>query len=269
MMQKTYEIKPIALARTDYKQKFVIPRQSGLVENIGAIEFLSPFVREELVLGLDEFSYIWVIFGFHENLDAKIGNKTLVNPPKYPQDKKVGVYASRSPHRPNNLGLSLAKLLEIQTSATQVLLKVEGLDLLDKTPIFDIKPYLPNFESKPDAKAYAPSLNADSNKEFQLIFSAESLSFLEKKSALEGKKAADYLKKIIVQSLSLDPRPKQDIDNFSKIYTATIADSDIKFCFRKNSNNLYTNIHKNKKSAEVSIKSVFIEVLSIEKISTK
>lgn len=263
-MQKSYEIHPIALARTDYSQKFAIPRQSGLVDNIGIIEFLSPYIRMELISGLEEFTHLWVIFGFHKNLDAKIGNKTLVNPPKYPQDKKVGIFASRSPHRPNNLGLSLVKLLETQASASQVLLKVEGLDLLDKTPIFDIKPYLPNFESKPNAKAYTPSLNADSTKKFQVFFSDESSIFLQKKSIKEGTKAADYLKKIIMQSLSLDPRTKQDINNIAKTYFATIADCEIKFCFKKNPHRPNKKTYRRSTNKAITTEYIFIEVISIK-----
>lgn len=274
-MQESYNIAPIAIARTDYSQKFAIPRQSGLVENIGYIELLSPYARYEAVSGLEDFSHIWLIFGFHKNIDEKLTNKTLVNPPKYPDDKKVGIFASRSPHRPNHLGLSLVKLLEIQTSANQVLLKVEGIDLLDKTPIFDIKPYLPKLEIRADAKAYGVCPNSKNNRVFAVEFSEQPLTFLQEKSIKDGKEARDYLEKVISQSLHLDPRPKQEQDNYTKTYSAQIANCDIKFCFRERKTSEQTQKKLDEKtenktdgktyiSTQTNENPIFIEVVSIK-----
>lgn len=268
-MQKSYKIEPIAIAKTDYIQKFAIPRQSGLVENVGYIELLSPYSRDEVIEGLDEFSHIWLIFGFHKNIQGKTINKTLVSPPKYPKDKKVGIFASRSPHRPNGLGLSLVKLLEIELSASRILLKVEGLDLLDQTPIFDIKPYLPKFESKPEAKAYGVCPNSKNDKVFSVRFSKKSQDFLNEIEETSGIKAKNYLEKVISQSLSLDPRPKQEMQDFSKNYFATIANCQISFCFKKMQdlkNQEFEAEQKNHENKNQQDKFRYIEIISIAKI---
>ena len=144
-------IKPIAHIKTDFSQKFGIPRQSGIVgELFGEIIFEKDFRDPEALRGIEEFSHLWLIFDFSKNHTGKF-NPT-VRPPRLGGNKRVGVFATRSPFRPNNLGLSCVKLEKInKTENSGITLIVSGIDLLDGTPIYDIKPYIPYCDLKPDA----------------------------------------------------------------------------------------------------------------------
>jgi tRNA-Thr(GGU) m(6)t(6)A37 methyltransferase TsaA len=145
------EIKPVAYIRTDFQDKFGIPRQSGRVPTLlGRIVFEPSYRSPEAIRGIEEFSHLWLIFGFSA---AKRGRRALtVRPPRLGGNKRVGVFATRSPYRPNSLGLSLVRLERIEESEGEgAVLVVSGVDLLDGTPIYDIKPYLPYADAKPDA----------------------------------------------------------------------------------------------------------------------
>ena len=146
------EIKPIAHIKTDFKEKFGIPRQSGIVEEIkGKIIFEKEFRNSDALRGIVEYSYLWIIFDFSEN--HRDTWSPTVRPPRLGGNTRVGVFATRSPFRPNNLGLSCVKLVEIKKDKNLGdILIVSGVDLLDNTPIFDIKPYIPYCDCKPDAK---------------------------------------------------------------------------------------------------------------------
>lgn len=144
-------LRPIALLRTPFPEKFGIPRQSGLVpEAEGRVEFLPEFDREEFVRGIEAFSHLWLITHFHHN-PAWTGAAT-VRPPRLGGNERVGLFASRSPNRPNPLSLSLVRLLGIDASPG-LSLRVAGVDAVDGTPVFDVKPYLPWCEAPPDARA--------------------------------------------------------------------------------------------------------------------
>ena len=132
----------IATAHTCYRTKFGIPRQSGLVdEGKGYLELLPPYNQPNTVRGLEEFSHIWVLFVFSENL--RDGWKATVRPPRLGGDKRLGVFATRSPFRPAPIGLSAMKLDNIEIRPRgRILLHVSGVDLLDGTPVLDIKPYI-------------------------------------------------------------------------------------------------------------------------------
>jgi len=145
-----YPLEPIALIHTPFKEKFSTPRQPGLTPSIHAqIDFYPGFATPEAVRGLEGFSHLWLIFLFHQNWQK--GWKPTVRPPRLGGNQRVGVYASRSPFRPNPIGLSAVKLLDIIIAKGQVSLQVEGVDLIDATPILDIKPYIPYGDSIPDA----------------------------------------------------------------------------------------------------------------------
>ena len=146
----TYTIVPIATARSPYKQKFGVARQPGLVPAAEVCIELNPEFTADSVRGLEYFDYVWVSFIFHGVLDE--GWAQMVRPPRLGGKQKMGVFATRSPHRPNHLGLSLLKLERIETGKP-VRLYCSGADLLDGTPIIDIKPYIPFVESKPDASS--------------------------------------------------------------------------------------------------------------------
>ncbi len=144
-------LRPVAVLRTPFMEKFGVPRQSGLVpEAEGRVEFAPEFAREEFVRGLEAFSHVWLITQFHGN-PAWAGTAT-VRPPRLGGNERVGVFASRSPNRPNGLGLSLVRLLAIETVPT-VALRVAAIDAVDGTPVFDVKPYLPWCEAPADARA--------------------------------------------------------------------------------------------------------------------
>jgi len=145
-------VEPIAYIITDYKEKFGIPRQSGRAENsLGKIVFLPKFRSPDAIRNIEEFDYLWLIFDFSESHIEKF--RPTVRPPRLGGNVKTGVFASRSPYRPNSLGLSSVKLLGVEKDDKfGFTLLVEGADLLDGTPIFDIKPYIPFSDSHEGAK---------------------------------------------------------------------------------------------------------------------
>ncbi len=146
-MDNVKEITPVAVFRSPFPSKFGIPRQSGVVEEIeGIISFLPEFAREEALRGLEDFEYVWILWGFSGN-DGKWS--LTVRPPRLGGNRSVGVFASRSPFRPNGLGLSSARIVKIENNG----IVVSGADLMDGTPIYDIKPYIPYTDSHPDAHA--------------------------------------------------------------------------------------------------------------------
>ena len=122
----------------NYVDKFGIPRQSGMVNNTSKIIFEKPYAKVEAVLGLDEYSHVWLLWGFDKlNSDS---TSLTVRPPKLGGNKKVGVFATRSPYRPNNIGLSVVRLVKVDIQNNCPILYVEGADILNGTPIYDIKP---------------------------------------------------------------------------------------------------------------------------------
>ena len=141
-------LRPIAILRTPFPEKFGVPRQSGLVPSAeGRVEFAPEFAAPEFTRGLEAFSHVWLITGFHHN--PPWTGSAVVRPPRLGGNDRVGVFASRSPNRPNPLGLSLVRLLGIEPGA----LRVAGVDAVDGTPVYDAKPYLPWCEAVPEAAA--------------------------------------------------------------------------------------------------------------------
>ena len=143
-------IEPIAYIETDFKEKFGIPRLSGRVETYGKIVFLPKYRDREALRGIEEFSHLWLIFDFSEA--HREGFSPTVRPPRLGGNTRVGVFATRSPFRPNSMGLSSVRLIGIEETADNgACLIVSGADLLDKTPIYDVKPYVPHSDCHPDA----------------------------------------------------------------------------------------------------------------------
>lgn len=144
-------MKNIACIHTDFPEKFGIPRQSGLVDELkGQIVFEPEYRNPEAVRGLDQFSHIWLLWQFSES--KKDGWSATVKPPRLGGRKRVGVFASRSPYRPNGIGLSCVRLERIElTEKSGPVLYVAGIDLMDGTPIYDIKPYIPMSDCHPEA----------------------------------------------------------------------------------------------------------------------
>lgn len=145
-------IEPIAYFHSPFHSKFGIPKQSGLVEELeGSIVFCPEYRNADALRGLDEFDYLWLIWGFSANKHA--ATSLVVRPPLLGGNEKMGVFATRSPFRPNALGLSSVRISRIETDTTRgSVITVVGADLMDGTPIYDIKPYIPYADSHPEAK---------------------------------------------------------------------------------------------------------------------
>ena len=208
------EIKPIAYIHTDFNEKFGIPRQSGRVpELLGKIGFTPEFNNPESIRGLEEFSHIWLIFGFSE-AEYKEGTMT-VRPPRLGGNTRVGIFASRSPYRPNSLGLSCVKIEKIEQGE----ILVSGVDILDGTPIYDIKPYIPYSDCIKDAKgSFAEEMKGHS---LEVEFPPELLE-----------KIPQEKQRALIACLADDPRPSYQEDG--RIYSMAYADYDVHFTVEDN-----------------------------------
>ena len=213
------ELKIIARIHTDFKTKFGVPRQSGLVNELtGRIIFEPEYRNADALRGLEGFSHIWLLWDFSEAHRKNEGWSPTVRPPRLGGNKRMGVWATRSPFRPNNIGLSSVRLIGIlPNTAEGPVLEVSGADLMDGTPIYDIKPYLPFTDSHPEATGgFAQEQNeAIKPLQVQLSESLEQSLPLEKLNALKGVLAAD-------------PRPHYQNDP-DRIYAMEFADMEIKF----------------------------------------
>ncbi len=144
------ELKKIATIKTGFSQKFGVPRQSGLVDEVGKIVFEPEYRNPNFIEGITDYDYLWLIWEFSKNKPLE-GAK--VRPPRLGGEKHMGVFATRAPFRPNNLGLSSVKLLNVEMDEKLgPLVYVQGVDMLDGTPIYDIKPYIPYADSHPMAR---------------------------------------------------------------------------------------------------------------------
>lgn len=202
-----YEVVPVARLRTPFATKFGVPRQSGLLpEAEGLVEFLPRFSAGEFLRGLEGFSHVWLITWFHQN-EGWTGAST-VRPPRLGGNARVGVFASRSPNRPNPVGLSLVRIVELDTK--EALLRVAGVDAVDGTPVLDIKPYLPWAESVPDARgawAGEPPRGA------KPVFISEPLEW----AVRQGREDADRFLALVRQVIALEPEPAYQ-DEPGRIY---------------------------------------------------
>jgi tRNA-Thr(GGU) m(6)t(6)A37 methyltransferase TsaA len=210
-VSKPVEFTIIGKVNSPYKEKFAIPRQPGLVTSAKATIALSGDANNaELVRELAQFSHIWVLFVFHRTQEQ--GWKPLVRPPRLGGNKKMGVLATRSTFRPNPIGMSVVKLDSIEIKKQQVILHISAIDLLDGTPVIDIKPYVPYSDSIPHAEAgFAQS---QPSKACQVTFSDNA-----QVSLTEHSKNVPDLTVFIEQVLAQDPRPayKQGKED-NKIY---------------------------------------------------
>lgn len=209
------QIEPIAYFRSPFATKFGVPKQSGLVENLmGTIEFVPQHRNVDALRGMEEFDYLWLIWEFSANRHAP--TSPVVRPPLLGGNRKVGVFASRSPFRPNRLGLSSVRISEIEIDATRgPLIHVLGADLMDGTPIYDIKPYVVYADSHPDARSGFVDKNAIRWLEVVVPDSVAARYSSDELAALR-------------KVLSLDPRPHYQ-DNPEKVYGMMYAGKDVKF----------------------------------------
>ncbi|HBI60984.1 MAG TPA: tRNA (N6-threonylcarbamoyladenosine(37)-N6)-methyltransferase TrmO [Lachnospiraceae bacterium] len=208
-------MKIIAKISTDFSGKFGIPRQSGMVEGLeGRIVFEKEYRSFDAVRGLEGFSHIWLLWQFSKTAD--VAWSPTVRPPKLGGNTRMGVFATRSPFRPNSIGLSCVRLKEIEMSEKfGPVLLVDGVDLADGTPIYDIKPYLPYADCRPDASG---GFSDNARQELLEVSIPEHL--LEKLP--DGKREA------LRQVLALDPRPSYQEDA-ERIYGFEFAGYEVRF----------------------------------------
>lgn len=195
----SFSFAQIGTIHSPYKEKFAVPRQPGLIEDGGGtLHLLPPYNQAEAMRGLEDFSHIWVMFVFHQTMEG--GWRPTVRPPRLGGNARVGVFATRSTFRPNPLGMSLVELKGIRCQGQNVILELGSLDLVDGTPVVDIKPYLPFAESHPQARAgFAQSAPvADMPVAFSLL--------AEQQLAANTLKYPN-LRRFITQVLGQDPRP--------------------------------------------------------------
>lgn len=199
IVKNKIEFNIIGRVSSPYKEKFAIPRQPGLVTSAkGTISLTGDANNPELVRELVQFSHIWVLFVFHETQEQ--GWKPLVRPPRLGGNKKIGALATRSTFRPNPIGMSVVKLEKVTVKDKQVKLHISAIDLLDKTPIVDIKPYVPYSDSIPQADAGFAQMPPSAN--LQVTFNEQA-----KKALLQSRNSFPELVLFIEQVLAQDPRP--------------------------------------------------------------
>ena len=205
----------IARMRSDFPTKFGIPRQSGLVDSLrSTIVFEPEFRNADALRGMEDFTHLWIIWQFSEAV--RNGWSPTVRPPRLGGNTRMGVFATRSPFRPNNLGLSCVKLIGLeQTKDLGTVIHVAGADLMDGTPIFDIKPYIPYSDSHPDAASG---------------FTDHASDFLLKVEFPENllEQIPADKRESMIGVLSHDPRPSYQKDP-NRIYGLTFAGFDIRF----------------------------------------
>jgi len=196
----TYTFRPVGILRSCYTEKFGIPRQPGLVTAAEAyLELFPDYAREEAFKGLDGFSHIWLVFVFHDCVDE--GWRPAVRPPRLGGRRKVGVFASRSPFRPNPIGISAVELLGIERDGTGLGLRLRGVDLLDGTPVLDIKPYVPYADAVPDAAAGYAAEPPGRDWQVDIVPAAR------RQIAAADPDGALRLELLVTQILRQDPRP--------------------------------------------------------------
>jgi len=216
---------PIALARSCFRDKFGVPRQPGLTRHAWAdLVIQPPFDREDAFRGLESSSHLWLTFQFHEAIRDEW--RPVVRPPRLGGNKKMGVFASRSPFRPNSLGLSVVRNEGLQRKGSQLILRIRDHDLIDGTPILDIKPYLPFADAIPDASlGWA---DTPPTERLPVRFSEEAERQLAR---LDPERYPDF-RALIEDVVSYDPRPsfRRGRDE-ERIYGAHLYDLNVRFRF--------------------------------------
>ena len=219
----SYTLKPIGLVHSCFKEKFAIPRQPSLAPAArGEIELLPPYDDPLAIEGLEEVSHLWLSFIFHQAMPKEDDVRLRVRPPRLGGNKKIGVFASRATHRPNPLGLSVVKLEGIKDGRLQI----SGIDLLDGTPIVDIKPYVPYADALPNA---INDIASESPELSEVSFEAEAALAAEK----HGLRLDQPVKALIEQMLAQDPKPAYQKPDPERIYGVKIWDLEVKWRYIK------------------------------------
>jgi tRNA-Thr(GGU) m(6)t(6)A37 methyltransferase TsaA len=221
-----FQFQPIGFIQSCYKEKFGIPRQPGLVtEARASLTLIPPFNQANTIHGLAQFSHIWLVFVFHATQHQ--GWQPTVRPPRLGGNKRLGVFATRSMYRPNPLGLSVVALTSINIQNGTIRLELQGCDLLDGTPILDIKPYIPYADALPHAQAgfanNAPAV-------------LQAVSFTELALQQCQHKQAQWgvdIQRLITQILQQDPRPSyRQSEATPRVYAMRLYDFDLKWEYK-------------------------------------
>ncbi len=210
-------LKPIAVVHNDYTEKFGIPRQAGLVQEMESrLVFEPPYRVAEALRGIEEFDYLWLIWQFSANVSAAEEWSPTVRPPRLGGNRRLGVFATRSPFRPNALGLSSVRLLKVDWQTSQgPVIHIAGADLMDGTPVYDIKPYIPYADAHPEAKGGFASEAPQPT--LQVCCAEELLQPLEVPQ-----------RRNLLSLLALDPRPSYKT-NSDKVYGFLFAGHEVRF----------------------------------------
>lgn len=218
-----YSLETLGYIHSPFKQKFAIPRQPGLANAKGYIEFVSPFNNENMLDGTEGYSHLWLLFVFHKNIEK--GWKARVKAPRLGGNATTGVFATRATHRPNSIGMSVVKNLGVEKTPTGTILRVSGVDLVDQTPIVDIKPYIPYADCVKEAtaeitqKASIPSLP---------------VTYSQVAAAQLKVHASHYpdLAELVENILAQDPRPayRHSLSHDPRIYKVALYNLDV--CWR-------------------------------------
>lgn len=217
-----FSFEQIGVIRSPYKEKFAVPRQPGLVKDgHGELHLLAPYNQPDALRGLEGFSHLWLLFVFHQTMEG--GWRPTVRPPRLGGNARMGVFATRSTFRPNPVGMSLVEIKGITCQKERVILKLGSLDLVDGTPIIDIKPYLPFAEALPDARAgYAQHAPPADMPVFFTTEIAARLQTLEKRYP--------HLQRFIRDVLAQDPRPAyRKGEDAGKTYAVWLLDFNVRW----------------------------------------
>lgn len=216
-----FAVAQIGVIRSPWKEKFAVPRQPGLVQDGGGeLHLQAPYNQPEAVRGLEAFSHIWILFMFHQTMAG--GWRPTVRPPRLGGNARMGVFATRSTFRPNPVGMSLVELKGIRCEKSQVILQLGSLDLVDGTPVIDIKPYLPFAEALPDARAgYA---QAAPEATMPVRFSAAAQQQIQQQAHIP------QLQRFISDVLAQDPRPAYHKgESLDREYAAWLLDFNVRW----------------------------------------
>jgi tRNA (adenine37-N6)-methyltransferase len=194
----SFQFNVIGYISSPYKQKFAIPRQPGLIEEArGSLILAAEYSDDAILRGLDSFSHLWLVFVFHQTADK--GWSPMVRPPRLGGNARKGVFATRATFRPNPIGLSVVKFEGVERKKDKLIIKLSGIDLLDGTPILDIKPYLPYADALPDAASGFADAAPETT--MQVSFSTQAAIFCQQQQQYPD------LQRFIEKVLKQDPRP--------------------------------------------------------------
>ncbi|MEB5971869.1 tRNA (N6-threonylcarbamoyladenosine(37)-N6)-methyltransferase TrmO [Pantoea dispersa] len=212
----------IGVIRSPWKEKFAVPRQPGLVQDGGGeLHLLAPYNQPEAVRGLEAFSHLWLLFVFHQTMAG--GWRPTVRPPRLGGNARIGVFATRSTFRPNPIGMSLVELKGIRCEKQHVILQLGSLDLVDGTPVVDIKPYLPFAEALPEARAGFAQSAPDAS--MPVRFSAQAQQQLQQQLP-----HYPQLARFITEVLAQDPRPAyRKGETLDREYAAWLLDFNVRW----------------------------------------